>query len=531
MIRRLSGYFLVIASLSAVLRPAQAGPNCAELVEQNKAALTEIKKSIEAARVADKVPGITYSVYTKECLIDSDHFGAAGQEEVALDPSLSLFRLASNSKLFTAISVHQLVEQGVLSYDMSLMDLDRVAFVRHLKKYEAPERLAQWSKVKLRHLLSHQAGISKDVPGVLAFFNRESVRFNSYPSFFEFLNGLTSVEFIFPAGEIPTGIKYSNLGMNMLARVVESYNPEGVKFSTYVRRHILMPLHMRQTFYDIPAALENQLVGGFGAPQMDGNRLSVPKALKVGAYDGSIGVASTAQDLAKFGQELLNLMDGHSKLLKDAAIIREMFTVVSPAGAGNAWAKGPVWQTLPGETAKDPLWTGHTGTGTSERSAVLVSAEKNVGVSILFNVMDVNREKYVKMIVSALKLPYAEASEQALALAQQARQVISTTQIPQFPGSPASNTADLKKFTGVYLADIAGVQKITVSDDGHIVFYGQKLVAEDLNKGRFRFPPIYGAAGALFNSEPVVFAFDSEGKVTGMRMANVKKFDRVSDLP
>ena len=36
-----------------------------------------------------------------------------------------------------------------------------------------------------------------------------------------------------------------------------------------------------------------------------------------------------------------------------------------------------------------------------------------------------------------------------------------------------------------------------------------------------------GPAGVLLNSEPIQFQFDRNGNPNGMRMANVKKFERL----
>lgn len=404
------------------------------------------------------------------------------------------------------------------------MSLGRVRFVDYLNRHESPTRLKQWAKIKVRHLMSHQAGISKDTPGALAFFNTESLATNSYPSLTDFDRGLTSVEFLFEPGQITTGLKYSNLGMNLLARIVEDMNPQGLTYAEYLSTNILAPLGMNSTFINVPLPQQNEMVQGFGNLLPDATRTQVPKAYSAGAYEGSIGIATTATDLAKLGSELLRLSQNNSVLLLHKNQIEKLLTIESPAAPTTGWAQGPTWQVLPGETTKNPIWLGHTGTGASERAILIAAPEKNLGIVLLFNVADANREKYAK-IISDLIPQSGNLSPFGKKIIQKAKAKLDQTPAPATIVPPAhSDTTELEKYVGTYFADIPGYQKITLAETGHLVFFGQKLVVEDVKRGLFRFPPIPGPAGALFNREPLVFSFDDLGKPIGFRVAHVKKF-------
>lgn len=488
----------------------------------------KVRAAVEAQRAVDKVPAITYAVYQDSCLITKGEVSDPSRVgDLAADTSI--FRLASVSKLFTTISTLQLIEQGVLNREQSLMDLKKVPFVKYLAHTETDARLEQWSKIKIHHLMSHQSGISKDLPGALAFFNVESLANHSYPTGTEFYRGLPFVEFLFPAGQVSTGIKYSNLGMNLLARIVAAYNSEKLTYAQYVKQKILIPLGMSHTFYNVPKDERGAMVAGWGARQPDGSRTDVPKAFFVGGYDGSIGVASTATDLSQMGMQLLKLLRGDSQLLKNPEMIADFVTLKSPVSPTQAWASGPTWQVLPGDTIASPLWIGHTGTGASERSALIVSPEKNLGVAILFNVTDVPREKYAKIISDLIPTVNSKLTPIETTLIENARNFLKATPNAQ-PTTPELYpvTTDLEKYVGTYYADIPGQQALTISPDGYLVFYGHKLVVEDAKTGKFRFPPISGSPGILFNSEPLTFSFDASGKPTEIRVANVKKFKRIN---
>jgi CubicO group peptidase (beta-lactamase class C family) len=509
--------FLLFFSFSAA-----AHQDCPRLAMELKPLTDKIKVEMEALRNTDKIPAITYTIYNDSCHIESTALGEATQAQE------NLFRTASISKLFTVIAVSQLLEMGILNLDTPITQLNRAPFVRYLQKYETPTRLNSWSKITIRHLMSHQSGISKDVPGALAFFNTESLSNFSYPSLATFYHGLTSVEFLYQPGEITSGIKYSNLGMNLLARIVEAYNPYRLPYSEYIQQAILKPLRMQNTFYDIPENKRQQLLPAFGVPSSNGQRILVPPAFFAGAYEGSIGIASTSADLAKLGQELSRLINGKGKLLRDKELIEYLVTLKSPVAPNLGWASGPLWTTLPGESADQPIWLGHTGTGASERGIVIYSAEKNLGLSILFNAVDANREKYAKVISDNIKSTNINTTPFAKANINRARNFLKATPPPQaVTPAPYPQPSDLQKFVGTYLADIVGPQKITLSADGYLLFYGQKLVVEDITKGRFRFPPIPGPGGILFNREPIVFTFDSNGVPVEARVAQVKIFRRL----
>lgn len=501
---------------------------CPAFDAETQSAAAQVKKTYKENIVVDKIPGAAYAAFNKDCLLFADVVGSGNSAGTQpLSPMLSLFRLASVSKLFAALSIMQLVEKGAFTLDTPLLELDRAAFVRKLKREEKPERLAKWGKIRIRHLLSHQAGISKDVPGTLVFFNTEAIRDHAYPGMEEFLAGLKDVEFLYEPGEIAPGIKYSNLAVNMLARIVAAYNPLQLSFPAYVRANILLPLGMTNTFYDIPLVLRHRLTWGYGAPNAEGTRIEIPKVYEVGSYDGSIGVASNAVDLARLGQALLKMLAfERNPLLNNKELIRTWFTPVSRFVPSLNWAHGPLWQTLPGEPLTNPLWTGHTGTGYGERAVLLVAPEKNLGVVVLLNTFDANREKYAQYISKALSTTNDSMSDETRALVNSARASMSAT-VPMPPETPTTVVPreQLEKFAGKYFADAVGPQQITITNDNFLFFYGSKLIVENLEKGEFRFPR---TGGPLFNSEPIRFRIDpATGKVIEARVAQVKLFQKL----
>ena len=62
-----------------------------------------------------------------------------------------MFRIASITKIFTAVAVMQLVEQGLIDLDVAAND--------YLRAYRLMPASASWRPATVRHLLTHTAGV------------------------------------------------------------------------------------------------------------------------------------------------------------------------------------------------------------------------------------------------------------------------------------------------------------------------------------------------------------------------------------
>lgn len=135
------------------------------------------------------------------------------------------FRLASISKTFTALAVMQLVEQGLLRVDDSVLDF-------------LPELPDTWKNITLHHLLAHQSGIPD-------FTN--DLKITSWP------DGVTNQDIldyfsVHDILEFDTGsqVQYSNTGYVLLAEIIQRIS--GMRFADYMAAHIFQPLDLDNTY-------------------------------------------------------------------------------------------------------------------------------------------------------------------------------------------------------------------------------------------------------------------------------------------
>jgi len=206
----------------------------------------------------------------------------------------TIFDLASLTKVVaTTTAVMQLVELG------------KVRLNDTLAKY-IPE-FAQNGKedITIRQLLTHYSGLAPDIDLTPAFDSKESA-------------------YRLACAEIPqlppgSGFIYSDTNFIMLGALVEKISGESL--DVYAEKHIFQPLKMTHTRFNPPVSWRPKI-----APtQYDDNNHMLwgvvhdPRARRMGGVAGHAGLFSSADDLAKFAQALLNGGDG---ILSPEAVIK-----------------------------------------------------------------------------------------------------------------------------------------------------------------------------------------------------------------
>lgn len=203
---------------------------------------------------------------------------AAEQVEMRTD---TIFDLASLSKLFTAVAVMQLVEAG----EVDLAD----AAASYVPAFAANGKEA----ITVEQLLTHTAGLP-------AWINLWSAPDEAA--------ALQRVWDVTPTSTPGTGYLYSDLGLITLGEIVERVSGQGL--DEYVAAHITGPLGMDDTMYNPPAELLPRIAATeYQATPARGlvhGEVHDEAAWRLGGVAGHAGVFSTADDVAVFGQMLLN---------------------------------------------------------------------------------------------------------------------------------------------------------------------------------------------------------------------------------
>jgi CubicO group peptidase (beta-lactamase class C family) len=216
--------------------------------------------------------------------------GLADQEEQRPNRIDTRFNLASLSKMFTAVALLQLVEQGKLALG------DPVS--RYLPAY--PRAIA--GRVTIHHLLTHTSGLGHYWSKQVGIEGYAAVR-----------TQLRTVEDYFPlfqdeplAFEPGKHFQYSNAGFVVLGAILE--RASGQEYWTYVREQVFEPAAMQQTAaFELEHPALNQAMG-YTRLNRQNEREAGPRRPNVDATfikGNPAGFAvSTVGDLFKFGRAI-----------------------------------------------------------------------------------------------------------------------------------------------------------------------------------------------------------------------------------
>jgi CubicO group peptidase (beta-lactamase class C family) len=202
------------------------------------------------------------------------------KDKKPVDPNATIFRLASISKLFTWVSVMQLAEQGKLDIDA---DVNRYLDFQIRPAFDKP--------VTLRNLMTHTGGFEEKITNIIVLDAKKQ------PTLRDDLMKNQPMR-LFPPGEVPA---YSNYGVGLASYIVQRVS--GEPFEQYVQNHIFKPLKMTHSSFYQPIQKE---LAGFVSEGYRGDTTKKPVGFEMLNPVGAGGLSSTAADMGRFGQALLN---------------------------------------------------------------------------------------------------------------------------------------------------------------------------------------------------------------------------------
>jgi CubicO group peptidase (beta-lactamase class C family) len=197
-----------------------------------------------------------------------------------VDPVSTIFRLASISKLFTWVSVMQLEEQGKLNLDT---DVNQYLDFQIRPAFNKP--------ITLRNMMTHTAGFEETVDDIIITNPKQAVSLRDYLIANQPMR-------IFSPGEIPA---YSNYGVGLASYIVQ--RTSGEPFEQYVQEHIFSPLAMTHSSFYQPLQKSLTILPSEGYRS---NTTKPPVGFEIFNPVGAGGISSSAADMGRFGQALLN---------------------------------------------------------------------------------------------------------------------------------------------------------------------------------------------------------------------------------
>ncbi len=278
---RLNSVFLAGLLLST------AAPAVAQTTAAPAQSLEQLAPEIDALfakfQADAHVPGLVYGVIKDGKLAYVKGAGVQNlAEKRAVTPD-TLFRIASMTKAFTALSILKLRDDGKL-----LLDDLAEKHVPEMEGWRYPT--ADSPRIRVRDLLQHVGGFVTDDP----WGDRQQV--------------LPEAEFTkmikagVPFSRTPQmAHEYSNLGYALLGRIVT--NVSGMPYRRYVEKTLLKPLGMTASGFEVTDAPKERRAIGY---RWENDAWAEEPTMKDGAFNAMGGLQVSANDYAKWVAFLLS---------------------------------------------------------------------------------------------------------------------------------------------------------------------------------------------------------------------------------
>ena len=271
---------LLFATALTVASPVDAQEIPSQTLDQ---LAPEIDTLFARFQADQHVPGVVYGVVKDGKLAYVKGLGVQNiADKRAVTPD-SLFRIASMTKAFTALSILKLRDDGKLRLD----DLAE-RYVPEMKGWIYPTKDSP--RIRVRDLLHHVGGLVTDDP----WGDRQQV----LPQ-----DAFTSmIAAGVPFSRVPQSQhEYSNFGYALLGRIVA--NASGMTYTDYVRQTILTPLGMDSSGFDAPKAPKARYALGY---RWENDRWTAEPEMVDGAFNAMGGLQVSANDYAKWVAFLLS---------------------------------------------------------------------------------------------------------------------------------------------------------------------------------------------------------------------------------
>ncbi|MBT2214584.1 beta-lactamase family protein [Virgibacillus dakarensis] len=251
----------------------------------------KFKNVINRLNAIQKEVDFSGTVYVKvKDSVFTESYGYANRTEKIANQVKTRYGIASGCKIFTAIAICQLVEQGKLRFETRLVDCLDIPFPYFDEG------------VTVHHLLTHTSGIPD-------YFDEDEM--DDYEELWlqkpmylirrlhDFLPFFQNEQMKSPAGAT---FHYNNAGYIVLGLIIEQVS--GYTFSDYVEQFIFKKAGMNDSGYFEMDSLPERVAYGYIKKPDGGYRTNIYSIPVKGGSDG--GAYVTAEDMVKCWEELSN---------------------------------------------------------------------------------------------------------------------------------------------------------------------------------------------------------------------------------
>ena len=250
-------------------------------------------------------PGMGVGIVVNDKLVFAKGYGYRDYEKKLPVTATTLFPIASNTKLFTAVAAGFLVEDGKLNWDRPIRES-----VPTVQFYDSSLN----NSVTLRDMLAHRTGITR----------HDSIWYKSDFTTKELFERLKYLE---PKEQPRQLFLYNNMMYAGVGYVIELQS--GKPWGDFVREKILRPLDMNHTVYSIADMLKQ---GDYGVPFTE--KRDSMELYKIPYYEDTQGLAAAGaiiSNIEDMSHWLIALMNDGKYMGKQVLPAKVLQATLEPA--------------------------------------------------------------------------------------------------------------------------------------------------------------------------------------------------------
>lgn len=301
---------------------------------------TKLDAQIEKFIKRWEIKGASIAIMKDEKLIYAKGYGWADQELNIKTEVKHIFRIASLSKLITAVTIMKLKEEGRLSLDQKIFGDEGILNNPDYSTF----RDKRMKNITVEQLLRHKGGFSNwrgDPMFSLSTISKR-LKLNRAVTEEELLKYILTQRLGYTPGN---GTRYSNVGYFILSKVIETVTKE--KYDTYVKDSILKPngiydMHLAHNFYQERYPNEVKYYEPSNEKPInayDGSDTLLPRCYggnNINILLGAGGWVASPVEMLKF-VSLIDGRDGVKDILSKESI--DHMTLSNPSTLPIGWAK------------------------------------------------------------------------------------------------------------------------------------------------------------------------------------------------
>lgn len=336
----------------------------------------------------EEIPAMAVGIIYKNKVLFSKGYGFTDKDKKIPTTEKTCFRIASISKIFTAISIMQLAEAKKINLD------EKVATYLSWFNSTVDSKLKE---ITIRQLLTHTSSLTRDGNT----FHWTEYKF---PDIKYIKKYVSQLKLPFPPH---SRWKYSNFGFSILGALIEEVS--GKTYEKYIQDNICQKLNMTLTSSQLTKNIKKNLAVGWGRKLPGKNRELFPN-IETNAMASATGLSSNISDLLKF---VSVQFIGNSALLseKSKEEIRKLYWVNKKDGIKQA-----IGFRVYKSGGKDIYY--HSGGFQGYRCNISFDIKRSIGIITLTNVLGIDPKNYAMRFFDVInyidKKPFIKNDEKLI---------------------------------------------------------------------------------------------------------------------